>query len=89
MRKKKRDRVRDTYVLERAEGGTCQIKERKRPSEGHSLSGDGRGGGGGTCQDTDRKRPSEGHSLPGDGRGRDLSGQRKEVTRTERGALTS
>jgi len=66
-----------THWLEIAEGGTCQDAERKRPSEGHSLSRDRRG----TCQDTERKGPSERHSLPGDRRGRDLSGHGKNVTR--------
>ena len=32
-----------THVLETAEGETCQDMERNRPSEAHSLSGDGRG----------------------------------------------
>src|SRR5579863_7343024 len=30
-------------MLETAWGGTCHNTERKRPSEGHSLAGDGRG----------------------------------------------
>ena len=78
MRKKKRDRVRDTYFLETAEGGTCQIKERKRPSEGHSLSGDSRGGGGGTCQD--RQKATERGALTSWRR------QRKGLVRTKKGS---
>ena len=37
------DRARVTYLLEMAEGGACQDTERKRPSVGHSPTGDGRG----------------------------------------------
>ena len=36
------DRVSVTHFLEMAEGGTHQNTERNRPSEGHSLPGDGR-----------------------------------------------
>ena len=41
--RKEVNRVRDTHLLDTAEGGTCQDTERNRPSEGHSLPGDGRG----------------------------------------------
>jgi hypothetical protein len=41
--RKEIDRVRGTHILETAEGGTCQDTETNRSSEGHSLSGDGRG----------------------------------------------
>src|SRR5205807_1350698 len=37
------DQPRHTHFLETAEGGTCQDMERNRPTEAHSLSGDGRG----------------------------------------------
>ena len=39
--RKESDQVRGTHMLETALGGTCQDAERIRPSEGHSLSGDG------------------------------------------------
>ena len=39
---KEADQARHTHSLETAEGGTCQNMERTRPSEAHSLSGDGR-----------------------------------------------
>ena len=40
--RKERNSARNTHVLEMAKGMICQDKERKRASEGHSLSGDGR-----------------------------------------------
>ena len=53
-----------------------------RPSDRHSLPGDGRE----TCRDTEsNRRPSEGHSQTGDG-GRNLSEHRKKPTK--RGVLT-
>ena len=41
---KETDRPRCTHIpiLETTEGGTCQDTERNRPTEAHSLSGDGR-----------------------------------------------
>ena len=39
---KETDRVMHTHQLEMVEGGTCQDTERNRPSEAHSLSGDGK-----------------------------------------------
>jgi len=41
--RKESDRLRHTHFLEMAEGGTSQDTERKRPTEGHSQTGDGRG----------------------------------------------
>ena len=35
--------MRDAHILETGEGWTCQDRERNRPIEGHSLSGDSRG----------------------------------------------
>jgi hypothetical protein len=40
--RKERNLARNTHVLEMAKGMLCQGKERERPSEGYSLSGDGR-----------------------------------------------
>ena len=42
---KKTDRARGTHFLKTAEEGTCEEIEKNRPSEGHSLPGDDRGGG--------------------------------------------
>ena len=41
--RKQIDRGKDTHFLETAEGATGQDMETNRPSEGHSLPGDGRG----------------------------------------------
>ena len=41
--RKETDRSRCTHKLETAEGGTCQDRERNRPSELDLLPGDGRG----------------------------------------------
>ena len=64
--KEESDRARATDQLETVEGETCQDTERKRLSEGHSLSGDSKGR---TCRNTERNRSSEGHSLSRDGIG--------------------
>ena len=40
---KQTNRRKDTHSLEIVEGGACQDMERSRPSEGHSLPGNGRG----------------------------------------------
>ena len=40
--RKEIDRPRRTHILETAKGGTCQDTETNRPTEAHSLSGDGR-----------------------------------------------
>ena len=37
------DRPTRTHFLETVEGGSCQDTERNRPTDAHSLSGDGRG----------------------------------------------
>ena len=42
MTPKESDRPRPTHHLETVEGGTCQDTESIRPTEAHSLSGDGR-----------------------------------------------
>ena len=39
---KETDQPRHTHSLETAEGGTYQVTERNRPTEAHSLTGDGR-----------------------------------------------
>ena len=58
--KKEIDRPRCTHELETADRGTCQDMKRSRPTEAHSLSGDGRG----TCQDTkESDRPRHTHKL--------------------------
>jgi hypothetical protein len=49
--------VRGTHFLGTTEGGTCQDKERKKPSEEHSLPGDGRVR---NFSELERKRQSEG-----------------------------
>ena len=41
--RKETDRPKHTHPLETEEGGTCQDTERYRPTDAHSLSGDGRG----------------------------------------------
>ena len=77
------DRARGTHSLETALGGTSQDTESIRPSDGHSLSGDGIG----RDKSGHGKHPTElVHSLPGDGIRRDKSGHRNNPT--ERGALT-
>ena len=43
MTRKATDQETRTHTLETAEGGTCKDTERSRPSNAHSLSGDGRG----------------------------------------------
>jgi hypothetical protein len=40
--RKESERAKDTHTLETGEGGTCQNTEKNRPSEAHSLPGDGR-----------------------------------------------
>ena len=42
--RKRTDRPRRTHQLETASEGACQDTERNRPTEAHSLPGDGRGG---------------------------------------------
>ena len=37
------NRPRRTHTLQMAEGGTCQVTERNRPTEAHSHPGNGRG----------------------------------------------
>jgi len=82
---KESDRERGTHKLETPEGEVSQDMERKRPSQGHSPTGDhirreklGH-----------RKKVTglQGNSHPGDRRGRDMSGQRKKATK--QGVLTS
>ena len=41
--RKEPDRPRHTHILETAEGGPCQDRERNRPVEAHSQTGNGRG----------------------------------------------
>ena len=81
---KETDQARGTHVLETIEGETCQDRERNRPSEGHSHTGDGRGK---NLSGHEGNRPSEGHSRPENSRGRDLSGYGKKSTK--QGALTN
>jgi hypothetical protein len=76
--------VRGTHFLETGEGGTCNDMERKRPNEGHSPSGEGRGR---YVSGQGEKRPNEEHSPTGDGRGRDLSGHKRKRLR-ERHSLS-
>ena len=82
--RKKVDRARGTHSLETAERGTCQVKERNRSSEEHSLPGDDRRR---DLSGHEKKSTERGHSQTGDEGGRDLSGHGKKLT--ERGALTS
>ena len=74
---KETDRAKHTHELETAEGETCQNKERNRPTEAHSRTGDS---GRGTCQLTETNRASEVHSRTGNSRRRDLSGHGNKPT---------
>jgi hypothetical protein len=79
---KETDRVRPTYILETAEGGTCQDTEINRPSKAHLHPEDGRGR---DLSGHERSQESEAHLHPGDNRGRDLSGP---DTKTDRARPT-
>jgi hypothetical protein len=56
-------RARGTDVLETAEGGIGQNRERKRPSKGHQRSGKSRKW---NRSEQRKKQASEGHPLSGD-----------------------
>ena len=76
-KRKERDRAMNTHFLEMVEGGTCQDKERKKPSEEPSLPGDGRVR---KFSELEKKATERGHPLAGDGRGSVLSGHGKKAT---------
>ena len=65
-------------------GVTCQDTEGKRPSEGNSLSREGREG---LLRTRKSMRPSEEDPPTPDDRGRDFSGH--GIKQTELGALTA
>ena len=82
--RKETDRLRRTHFLETAEGGTCQATERNRPTEVHSLPGDGIG----KDLSGHGKKPTERSALTNWRRQEEgLSEHRKKPT--DRGAPTS
>ena len=73
-------RSRCTHFLKTASGGTCQDMERNRPTEAHSLSGDGRG----RDLSGDGKKPAEQGALTSWRRqGEGLVRTRKETNRAK------
>jgi hypothetical protein len=71
--------MRGTHSLQTAEGGTSQDKVRKRPSEGHSPTGDRRGG---ASQDTKRSDQVRGtHSLETAEGGSSQNTKRKQLSK--------
>ena len=72
---KESDRARGTHELETASRDTTQDRKRKRPSEGHSRTGDTMSGV--TSQDTGTIRPSDGDSHPRDRMGGQVRTQKE------------